>query len=256
MEFCPHCGVQVSADEAYCHNCGFNLKAYRLENQNAALAHQQENVGSQTSPASASGPQSGSVPPVTRRRQTSGGSPNHPKRPWLIVTLVLLAAVVIVGGVLYFQNRSQQTQEAASSSASASAASASSASIASASASASQAAASSSLAASQEAASESLANASESRAESRDNSDETDNSSSGDLSNRDVAKMAADLDDFDLDDYRVEVKSPAVNMKEVDVYDKDSGELYNKYRYDEIHDQMSKYDDDSGKWELIKDSDD
>ena len=201
MEFCPHCGVQVSADEAYCHNCGFNLKAYRLENQNAALANQQENVGSQTSPASASGPQSGSVPPVTRRRQTSGGSPNHPKRPWLVVTLVLLAA-------------------------------------------------------SQEAASESLANASESRAESRDNSDETDNSSSNDLSNRDVAKMAADLDDFDLDDYRVEVTSPAVNMKEVDVYDKDSGELYNKYRYDEIHDQMSKYDDDSGKWELIKDSDD
>ncbi len=64
--------------------------------------------------------------------------------------------------------------------------------------------------------------------------------------------MAADLDDFDLDDYRVEVTSPAVNMKEVDVYDKDSGELYNKYRYDEIHDQMSKYDDDSGKWSLLK----
>ena len=99
MEFCPHCGVQVSADEAYCHNCGFNLKAYRLENQNAALANQQENVGGQTSSASASGPQSGSVPPVTRRRQTRGGSPNHPKRPWLIVTLALLAAVVLVGGV-------------------------------------------------------------------------------------------------------------------------------------------------------------
>lgn len=32
--------------------------------------------------------------------------------------------------------------------------------------------------------------------------------------------------------------------------------LHGKYRYDEIHDQMSKFDDDSGKWTLIHGDDD
>ena len=254
MAFCPNCGAQVSADEAFCHQCGFNLAQYRAQ-------HQETNPenGSGNANASSVGPTpqptgQGAVPPNTRRQRSNGSAPNGPRRPWLMVSLVLAAAVIVVIAVLFFQNQSQQTQEAAASSASASAANASSASFISASASTSQASASSSLAASQEAASESLANASESAA--AESHESTTTTGGSDLSNRQVAKMAADLDDFDLDDYRVEVTSPATNMKEVDVYDKDDGELHNKYRYDEIHDQMSKYDDDSGKWELIQDDDD
>ncbi|MDE3283078.1 zinc ribbon domain-containing protein [Lacticaseibacillus parahuelsenbergensis] len=254
MAFCPNCGAQVSADETFCHQCGFNLAQYRSQHQGT----DPEN-GSSNANASSVGPTpqptgQGAVSPNTRRQRSNGSAPNGPRRPWLMVSLVLAAAVIVVIAVLFFQNQSQQTQEAAASSASASAANASSASFVSASASTSQASASSSLAASQEAASESLANASESAA--AESHESTTTTGGSDLSNRQVAKMAADLDDFDLDDYRVEVTSPATNMKEVDVYDKDDGELHNKYRYDEIHDQMSKYDDDSGKWELIQDDDD
>ncbi|MDE3315804.1 zinc-ribbon domain-containing protein [Lacticaseibacillus zeae] len=254
MAFCPNCGAQVSADETFCHQCGFNLAQYRAQHQGTTGAENGSSNASSTGPTPQPTAQ-GAVPPNTRRQRSNGGAPNGPRRPWLMVSLVLAAAVIVVIAVLFFQNQSQQTQEAAANSASASAANASSASFASASASASQAAASSLLAASQEAASESLANASESAAaESHESTTTT--AGGSDLSNRQVAKMAADLDDFDLDEYRVEVTSPATNMKEVDVYDKDDGELHNKYRYDEIHDQMSKYDDDSGKWELIQDDDD
>ncbi|GAF38359.1 hypothetical protein FC83_GL001704 [Agrilactobacillus composti DSM 18527 = JCM 14202] len=48
-----------------------------------------------------------------------------------------------------------------------------------------------------------------------------------------------------------EVSTPAANMKEIDVYDKDTNDLEDKYRYDEIHDLISKYNEDTGKWDLL-----
>ena len=262
MEYCPNCGVQVSADEAFCHNCGFNLAQYRDEKGGLAQEQPAQGQGSevngqmQTSQPSGQQPlASGAVPPnATRRRSNGGGGQKQPHgRPWVIVSIVLVAAVVLLAAFLFFQNRQQQARTEALDSSSSAAASASASSIAAASASDSRVAESSSASASQEAASESLANARESAEDSRDDDESR---SDSDLSNREVAQMAADYDDFDLDDYRVEVTSPATNLKEVDVYDKDSGALHGKYRYDEIHDQMSKFDDDSGKWTLIHGDDD
>lgn len=85
MEYCPNCGVQVSADEAFCHNCGFNLAQYRAEKGGLAQEQPAQGQGSevngqmQTSQPSGQQPlASGAVPPnATRRRSNGGGGQKH-----------------------------------------------------------------------------------------------------------------------------------------------------------------------------------
>ncbi|BAN72359.1 hypothetical protein HMPREF0530_1147 [Lacticaseibacillus paracasei subsp. paracasei ATCC 25302 = DSM 5622 = JCM 8130] len=131
MEYCPNCGVQVSADEAFCHNCGFNLAQYRDEKGGLAQEQPAQGQGSevngqmQTSQPSGQQPlASGAVPPnATRRRSNGGGGQKQPHgRPWVIVSIVLMAAVVLLAAFLFFQNRQQQARtEALDSSSSAAA---------------------------------------------------------------------------------------------------------------------------------------
>lgn len=132
MEYCPNCGVQASADEAFCHNCGFNLAQYRAEKGGLAQEQPAQGQGSevngqmQTSQPSGQQPlASGAVPPnATRRRSNGGGGQKQPHgRPWVIVSIVLMAAVVLLAAFLFFQNRQQQARTEALDSSSSAAAS-------------------------------------------------------------------------------------------------------------------------------------
>lgn len=96
MEYCPNCGVQVSADEAFCHNCGFNLAQYRAEKGGLAQEQPAQGQGSevngqmQTSQPSGQQPlASGAVPPNATRRRSNGGGGQSNRMAVLGLLLVL-----------------------------------------------------------------------------------------------------------------------------------------------------------------------
>ena len=248
MKYCPNCGVRVDSEELFCHNCGFNLAQFRARRTSTSVNQQkqrQSQLKTRTHQQTSEDSASQMLPPQRSNR------PNK-NRPWVMGAIVIGIFILLLLGVFYSQKRLDRVSNAIDSSKSGEYFDVSSfMKEASKDSAQSRSAEKASTMAENSLNSEVEANESAIDASESGNANLTDH----DLDNDQIAQTIAEYGGFDLQDYRVKFSVPASSMTEVDVYDKTNGSLYGKYRYDEIHGQISQYRDETGKWELIKDGD-
>ena len=112
--FCPNCGKRVTATDAFCENCGFDLKAFRNQSNQSAQSGASQSQPAQPKSAQAAQPAQPVQPtqPVqSTTAPTPHRAPSHQSIPagvWVIIGAVV---VLVVGGYAYGQHYYEPTNQ-------------------------------------------------------------------------------------------------------------------------------------------------
>lgn len=98
--FCPNCGQRVTATDAFCENCGFDLKAFRNQD-----SQQPQSAADQAQPKSTPAQPTPSAAPTAHRTQSKRPMP---KWAWITIGAVVVLAI---GGYAYGQHYYQPANQ-------------------------------------------------------------------------------------------------------------------------------------------------